>query len=54
MNYYIYVSTIIFALFTLMWNTKTLINISIKTILLGLTMTGAVFSLQMLGFIVKA
>jgi hypothetical protein len=53
MNYYIFISTIIFFFLAMIWNRKDWLNFFIKFGFVVLSIAGGLLSLQILGFIVK-
>lgn len=53
MNTYIYISTIIFAVFALVWTSNTWHNVITKVIFFAMVIAGIVLSLESLGYIIQ-
>ena len=50
---YLILSTIVMMLLTIIWNSETLLNFSIKVLLFVLTVCGILANLEYMGYIVK-
>ena len=48
-----YISTVVFAMLFVVWNSKNWLNVSLKMVFFGLAAMGAFVSLQQLGYLVK-
>lgn len=52
-NIYFYISTLVFVVLSIIWSSRTWLNISIKFALICLAGSGVLLSLMSLGFVIR-